>query len=34
MFSPWTIAGFVSVNFGYVHNTAYFKDISLITLKT
>lgn len=33
-FSPWTIAGFVSVNFGYVHNSAYFKDISLITLKT
>lgn len=33
MFPPWTIAGFVSVNFGYVHNTACFKDVSLITLK-
>lgn len=33
-FFPWTIAGLVSVNFGFVHNIAYFQNISLVTLKT
>jgi len=34
VFFPWTIASFVSVIFCYVCDTAYFKNISLITLKT